>query len=116
MANMNVTRYPNHTVFYGEGTNAGDVLFTIDDADPFDSFVVLAHNGAVTVEVSFDGQNWSNPVALQDMAGTTIDQEAVASNLNCFGLVIRTTKLRVKQSGATAAKANVSCWSTGRKS
>ena len=111
------TRHQNSVTYEAAADTAGDVLFTLvpKDTDEFDSYIVLASVGAVSVEVSLNGIDWSNAVALQDMAGTLIDQAAVVTNLNLFGIVMRPPYLRVKASGG-AAKAAVTAWASGRKS
>lgn len=107
----------NKTAYYGAGSAAGDILFTLSphECDKFDSYVFLSTTGVVTVEVALNpaATRWSNPVALQDMAGTLIDQAAVTTNLNLYGLVGRFNGLRVKASGA-AADCDMVAWSTGK--
>lgn len=106
--------YRNHDVFEGDAAADGEVVILIEDADKYENFVLYAITGQVTVQINNydDDSNWSNDVALQDMAGTTIDQATIATNLNAFGLVVRTTRLRVVANSAAAAAA-ISCWNTG---
>lgn len=110
-------KFRNHTGYFGAGDAAGDIIITLsaDECDQFDSYVFLSTTGVVTVEVAMDRAQtrWSNPVALQDMAGTLIDQAAVTTNKNLYGLVGRFSGLRVKASGA-AADCDINAWSSGR--
>lgn len=113
----NVVQYRNHVTYEGAADTAGDVIFTLSaiECDRFDSYVFLSKTGAVTVEVSLNATDWSNPVALQDMAGTLIDQNAATTANNLYGLVGRFSGLRVKASGG-AANVCMSCWASGIKS
>lgn len=107
--------YRNHDVYEGTGAADGDVCILIPDADKYENYVIVATVGQVRVEINNtpNGANWSNPVALQDMAGTLIDQATVATNKNAFGFVVRTTQLRIKADSA-AAVVSVTCWASGR--
>ncbi len=111
------THARNHDIYEGTGAADGDVMILIENADKYENFVIVATTGQVRVEInnlpSPENTKWSNPVALQDMAGTLIDQATVATNKNAFGLVVRTSQVRIK-ADADAAVASVSCWSTGR--
>jgi hypothetical protein len=110
-----LTPYRNHDVYEGDGAADGNVMILINNADKYENYVFVATTGQIRVEINntMDATKWSNPVALQDMAGTLIDQGTPATNKNAFGLVIRTTQLRVK-ADAAAAIASVTCWATGR--
>lgn len=112
-----VTRRRNSVTYEAAGSANGDILFTLNDreCDEFDSYIFLSSIGAVTVEITLNGTDWSNPVALQDMAGTLIDQNAATTQLNLFGLILRPAGLRVKASGG-AAQCAMTAWATGRKS
>ena len=114
-----ITKVPGQNVdsYVAAGDAAGDVLLTLveKDCDMYDSFCFLSVVGVVDVQVRLaPGASWSNPVALQDMAGTLIDQAAVTTNLNLYGLVGRFFGLRVRASGA-AATVHMTAWASGRK-
>lgn len=111
------TRRRNSVTYEAAADTAGDVMITLGpkETDEFDSYIILSSVGVVTVEVSLNGTNWSNAVALQDMAGTLIDQAVVTTNLNLYGMVFRPPYLRVKASGG-AARAAITGWASGRKS
>lgn len=104
----------NHDVWTGSGNLDGDVMIEITDADQYDTYVLFTNTGQCRVIVSFDKTNFSNPVALQDMAGTLIDQATPATTKNCFGLVIRTNIIRFLADGG-ASSVQVSAWASGRK-
>ena len=113
-----VKNYPNHVSYLGANDTAGEVIFTLtpEECSHYDSYMFLSWVGVVTVEVELvAGGGWSNPVALQDMNGTLIDQAAVTTNKNLFGLVGRFSGLRVKASGG-AAECHMTAFAGGRKS
>lgn len=106
----------NRDTFEAAADAASDVMLTLTPAecDRYDMYVVLASIGAVTIEVTLNGTDWSNPVALQDMAGTLVDQATIITNKNLFGLMGPFYGLRMLASGG-AAQACIACRATGRK-
>ena len=110
-----VTHGKNHRVYEAAGDAADDILFTLtpEECDEFDSYFVMSTVGVVTVEVTLNGVKW-NPIALQDVNGTLIDQATVTTQDGLYAFVGRPHGIRVKASGG-AAQAALSCWAAGRK-
>lgn len=85
------------------GTNAADVVATINPALAFDHFTIHAVTATLDVQVTGDGTNWVT-VATQDAASTTPGTLVATLTVGKVGLLIgRFVGVRIRQSGATAA-------------
>lgn len=118
------------STYTGTGVNAGDVLIQLQDyplsassgpgkfvADllpQYYNWMLVSTVGAVTVEITFDAVNWLGPVAIQDMTSTAALTYVTVTTVNkpCtyFGNV---RGIRIKQSGAPAATAQLMGWGWG---
>lgn len=102
------------TRFYGTGTNDNDILVTSDDVTQYSAFMLMSTAGAVDVQVSLDGTNFSTaPLSLQDFGATTTDPVLVTAAGRVYGFAGKFRKFRILQNGATAASASVMCWAMG---
>ena len=96
--------------FSGTGTNDDDVLLTVEDAREFDTFILMSTDGAVDVQVTLDGTNWSTaPLSLTDMGATTSDPVIVTVADRVYGFRGVVRGVRVLQNGATATVASLMC-------
>lgn len=119
------------STYIGSGTNAGDVMITVTEAAlPLPStpdrikfaetivancfqWQVVSTVGAVTVEITYDLVNWFQ-IAMQDMTSTGATTYVTTTTANkpcCYYGPLR--GIRVKQSGVTAATAQLMGWSYG---
>lgn len=99
--------------FTGTGTNDNDLLFTTSNIEQHDTFQLMSTAGAVDVEVTLDGENWSTaPLALEDQGATasaTYVLVTVAARMYRFRGKYR--QVRVRQNGGTATAATLLCGS-----
>lgn len=91
------------------GVDDDDVLFTIEGAEVFDTFLLLSATGAVDVQVSLDGTNWSSAISLADLGAVTNDPVVVTAAGRLFGFRGKFAKVRVLQNGGTAADCTMIC-------
>lgn len=109
-----VNDYGSYIAYSGTGTNDNDLLFTSGDMSRFDACVLMSTTGAVDVEVSLDGTNYSTAaLSLQDFGATSNDPVLVTVAARVYGFVGKYSKVRVRQNGATGATASMNCWSLG---
>lgn len=100
--------------FTGTGANDNDVLFTTSDLDQWDACWLMSSDGAVDVQVTLDGTNWSTaPLSLQDFGATDNSGVLVTVAGRVYGFAGKPQKVRVLQNGATAATAAMNCWKQG---
>ena len=114
-AAMNVSaleeRFGTYFRYSGTGTNAGDILVTTSDVSTLDACMVMSSVGAIYVEVTLNGTNWTTaPLSLQDFGATTSDPVVASVAGRMYGFVGKYRNIRIKQSGATAATAAMNCW------
>lgn len=103
-----------HIRYSGSGANDNDLLFTTNDLSRFDACVLMSTTGAVDVEVTLDGSNWSTaPLSLQDFGATDTAPVLVTAALRVYAFVGKYRKVRIRQNGATAAAASLNCWKLG---
>lgn len=96
--------------FSGTGTNDNDVMLTVSEARQYDSFILMSTVGAVDVQVTLNGTDWSTaPLSLTDMGATTSDPVLVTAANRVYGFRGRFRGVRVLQNGATAATATLMC-------
>lgn len=96
--------------FSGTGVSDNDVLFTVSDARQYDAFILMSSAGAVDIQVTLDGTNWSTaPLSMTDMGAVTTDPVLVTAANRVYGLRGLFRGLRVLQNGATAATAALMC-------
>lgn len=106
--------YGRSTRYSGTGTSDNDVLFTTEDVTQFSAFMLMSTTGAVDVQVSLDGTNFSTAaLSLQDFGATTTDPVLVTAAGRVYGFAGKYRKIRVLQNGATAANASMMCWAMG---
>lgn len=97
--------------YSGTGVNDNDVLFTTNDLTRFDSCMLMSISGAVDVQASLDGTNFTTAsLSLQDFGGTSTAYVLVTVAGRMYGLVGKFAKLRILQSGGTASNAVMTCW------
>lgn len=100
--------------FTGTGTGDDSLLFTTSDLDLWDACWLMSSAGAVDVEVTLDGTNWSTaPLALQDFGATDNSSVLVTVAGRVYGFAGKPQKARVRQNGGTAATAAMNCWKQG---
>lgn len=85
------------------GTNAADVVATINPAIDFERFTIHAVTATLDVQVTGDGTNWVT-VAVQDATATASATFVATLTVGKVGLLVgRFLGVRIRQSGATAA-------------
>lgn len=104
--------YGDNAVRYqGTGTNDNDLLFTTSGTVAYDACMLMSITGAVDVEGTIDGSNWTTaPLSLQDLGATALDPVIVTVADRMYAVVGKYLALRVRQNGATAASASLLCW------
>lgn len=96
--------------FSGTGTNDNDVMATVADARQYDAFILMSTVGAVDIQVTLDGTNWSTaPLSLTDMGAVTTDPVLVTAANRVYGFRGVFRGVRVVQNGATGATAALMC-------
>jgi len=89
------------------GTNAADVVATINPALDYDHFTIHAVTATLDVQVTGDGTNWVT-VAVQDAAATASATFVATLTVGKVGLLVgRFLGVRIRQSGASAANGNL---------
>jgi len=92
----------NTAAFSGiTGTGDNDTLLTIDDVTQQDTFTLLSTGGVFDVEGTLDGTNWSGPVSMSDLGGTSTAPVLVSVAAHIMGIAGSFKGLRVLQNGAT---------------
>lgn len=87
----------------GTGDNA--IVIELDDVQRFDMFALMSSNGAMDVEASLDGTNFTTtaPLALEDKHSTTPGTRVVVTAADRVYYFEGNYKaIRVRQAGATA--------------
>jgi hypothetical protein len=89
----------------GSGTNDNDQVILLDDAGPFDTFLLMSTAGAMDVFVSLDGTNYTTaPLSLADLgASDTIPVLVTVAN-RMYGFRGKYRKIKILQNGATAVE------------
>lgn len=109
-ATRNFTNMRKVAEFSGTGTNDNDVLFTVQDAREFDTFILMSTDGAVDVQITLDGTTWSTaPLSMTDMGATTSDPVIVTVADRVYGFRGVFRGVRVLQNGAPATVASLMC-------
>jgi hypothetical protein len=90
------------------------LLFTSSNVLAFDACMLMSHDGAVDVEGSLNGTDFSAAVSLEDRSGTSTDKALATTADGMFAVVGKYARLRVRQAGATASAATMICWDRGR--
>lgn len=108
MANKNAVEH-----YSGTGTNDNDLLFTTRNVEQHDTFQVMSTAGAVDVEATLDGTNWTTaPIALEDQGATTSTTYVLVTAANrMYRFRGKFTAVRVRQNGVTGATAHLLCGS-----
>lgn len=109
---QNYTPQASYLTFSGTGVNAADVLFTTPDVARFNIFELMTTAGNADVLVSLDDANFSTvPLALEDQGATTPTTyvTATAATGRIYRFTGKYSRIRVRQSGATAATAILRC-------
>lgn len=102
---------PNLSYCRYYGTSAGDdVLLFTADARIYDACMLMSTTGAVDVEASLDGTNYSTAIKLQKWSVAEIEDSLVTTAGAMFAVTGRFLGLRVRQNGATSAAASLFCW------
>lgn len=90
------------------GTNDNDVVYTSGDVSDYDVHIIDCTAGTVDVDISTDGSNYTQAVAVRNVKSTsplTYVVSAIAASLPVIELRGRFAKIRVLQKGAPAANA-----------
>lgn len=99
------------TRYYGSASADNALLFTTGDLIRFDGCMVMSPDGAVDVEGTLDGTNWTvAPLSMQDLGATSVDPVLVTVADRMYFVPGKYRFLRVRQAGATAASASMLCW------
>ena|SRR5207237_891884 len=94
----------NGTLVYkgGAGTNDNDIAIQSGDVSNFDTFMIFASTGAMDVDVSLDGANYTTaPLSLQDMTSSSGNPVLVTTAGGAFGFRGKFAAIRLRQNGAT---------------
>jgi hypothetical protein len=97
------------TRYYGSASANDALLFTSGDIMRFDGCMLMSTDGAVDVEGSLDGTNFSAALSLQDVGATSSDPVLVTAADRMYFVPGWYRFLRVRQNGATAASASLLC-------
>lgn len=90
------------------GTNDNDVIYASGDVSNYSSHLIECIAGTVSIDVSIDGTNWIQDVAVIDVTATTPATRVVTLTSGSMGeLIGQFKKIRVLQSGATASNARI---------
>jgi hypothetical protein len=101
----------NFTGFAGSCANTTEVLVTTGDVSQYNAFTVMSTTGSVLVYVSLDGTNYSTAaLSLQDFGATTSDPVTSTTALRVYQFTGKFRRIKVVQTGATAAAATILCW------
>jgi hypothetical protein len=94
--------------YSGTGVNDNDVLFTTGRMNSYDTFMLESTVGAVDVQVTLDGTNWTTAaLAMTDLGAITSDPVLVTVAGRMYGFKGKYQQIRVLQNGATAATATL---------
>lgn len=98
-------------LYTGTGTNDNDVLFTTRNVQQHTYFTLMSTAGAVDVDVSIDGTNFSTAaLALEDAGATANATYVVVTAANrVYKFRGPFTRIRVVQNGGTATAASLLC-------
>jgi len=85
------------------GVNDNDILVTLDETGSSDTFNLMSTAGAMDVQVSLDGVNYTTaPLALTDQGATVSDPVLVTAPNRMYGFRGKYRRVRVLQNGVTA--------------
>jgi hypothetical protein len=87
----------------GTGTNDNDVVISLDqNAEAYDTFLLMSTAGAMDVFVTLDGTNYSTAaLSLADLGATSTDPVVVTAANRVYGFRGKYRGIRVLQNGAT---------------
>lgn len=99
----------------GSNTDDNSVLLTTGDLTNYNEHIIHSTAGAVDVEVTVDGTNWTSsataPIAMQDMTATaSATFVTVTAAGKVYKLIGKFKKIRLVQNGATAATAKMASY------
>lgn len=101
-----VIDYTGNACIYrtGSGTNDNDVVFETGDVSRYRTFTLHSANGAMDVNVSLDGTNYSATVVyLKDLSSASLTTTvALTAAGKVYQLEGCFSKIKVLQNGATA--------------
>ncbi len=99
------------TRYYGSASADNALLFTTGELLRFDGCMLMSTDGAVDVEGTLDGTNWTTaPISMQDLGATTVDPVIVTAADRMYFVPGKYRFLRVRQNGVTASAASLLCW------
>jgi hypothetical protein len=98
-------------LYKGVATADNELLFTTKNVQQYGSFTLLSTVGAVDVEVTLNGSDWSTAaLALEDAGATANGTYVVVTTANRVAKFRgKFTQIRVRQAGATGATASLLC-------
>lgn len=101
--------------YTGTGTNDNDLLVTSANVEKHSHFTLMSTTGAVDVEVSLDGVNFSTAALAMEDQGATANSTYVLVTVaaRVYKWTGKYRVIRVRQNGATAAAATLMCGSPG---
>ncbi len=86
----------------GTGANDNDLVLELTNAFPWDTFHIMSTAGAMDVEVSLDGVNFTTaPISLTDQGAISADPVIVTVANRVYGFRGKYQTVRVRQNGAT---------------
>lgn len=99
--------------FTGTGASDNDLLVTTTNVEKHSLFTLMSSAGAVDVEVTLDGTNWSTvALAMEDQGATANATYVIVTAANrVYKFWGKYRQIRVRQNGATAATATLMCGS-----
>lgn len=107
------TQISEDVMHYADGTGASDndIIVQTGDVSRYDTFMLSSTAGALDVDVSLNGTDYTTaPLSLTDLGATTSDPVIVTAANRMYGFVGSFAKIRVRQNGATAGqKVNLRC-------
>lgn len=113
MSKRNAVEY-----FTGTGTNDNDLLFTTSNVEKHSMFTLMSTAGAVDVEISLDGTNFSTAaLAMEDQGATANGTYAIVTvAARVYKWMGKYRVVRIRQNGVTASAATLMCGSQGTSS
>jgi len=85
------------------GVNDNDIVIQTEDVSIFNTHMLFSTAGAMDVEVSFDGTNYSSAaLSLADLGAASTNPVLVTVAGRVYGFRGTYRKIRVRQNGATA--------------
>lgn len=107
------TAISGEATLYQDGTGASDndIIVQTGDVTNFNTFELFSTAGALDVDVSLNGTDYTTaPHSLTDLGATVSDPVLVTAANRSYRFRGTYRKIRVRQNGATAAtKVNLMC-------